>query len=249
MLLLGEGDQITLSNNHFHDVSGRAPKVGNELGITLHAVNNYFSNSDGHNFDIGKGANVLMEGNVFESCKKPIESDASKMEGSLFNVPNSIAASQCTSHLGRTCVINIVKDSGAFPEYTATAALSAFSSAENITTPISAEEVVAYVQANAGIGKLNVSPSSVEIKVASSTEPVASLQLSTVVKLTITTTVTKASSNTSKVAAITTTAVATPVTAPVAATSDLALYAQCGGKTWSGVGSCPQDSTCKEYNE
>lgn len=46
MLLIGEEDNVTLSGNWFHDVSGRAPHVGTDqdtptAGI-MHAVNNYF---------------------------------------------------------------------------------------------------------------------------------------------------------------------------------------------------------------
>lgn len=45
MLIIGEGDQVTLANNWVHSTSGRSPKVG--AGTNLHAVNNLFENSDG----------------------------------------------------------------------------------------------------------------------------------------------------------------------------------------------------------
>lgn len=45
MMIIGEGDHVTLANNWLHNTSGRSPKVGK--GTTLHAVNNLFESNDG----------------------------------------------------------------------------------------------------------------------------------------------------------------------------------------------------------
>ena len=45
MMIIGEGDQVTLANNWLHSTSGRSPKVG--AGTNLHAVNNLFENNGG----------------------------------------------------------------------------------------------------------------------------------------------------------------------------------------------------------
>lgn len=220
MLLIGEQDKITLLNNHFHHVSGRGPKVGNDKGSTLHAVNNYFSDSDGHNFDITVNANVLIEGNAFENCKKPIESQA----GNLFNVPNASAGAQCTANLGRPCAVNSLKTSGAFGSYTAAKALAAFKGVSNIPAVQAADKVAAYVLANAGIGKLGSSSSTTKPTVTTSpAQPVA------------TTTTTKAA--------------AAATTKPASSGSgSVAIYGQCGGIGWSG-GKCVSGTVCKFSND
>ena len=52
MMFYGDGDRVTLDRNYIHDCSGRAPKLG-EDGTTcyVHAVNNVFSNMEGHAFE------------------------------------------------------------------------------------------------------------------------------------------------------------------------------------------------------
>lgn len=45
MMIIGDGDQVTLAGNWLHSTSGRSPKVG--AGTTLHAVNNLFENNGG----------------------------------------------------------------------------------------------------------------------------------------------------------------------------------------------------------
>lgn len=218
MLLIGVSDKITLLNNHFHHVSGRGPKVGSDKGSTLHAINNYFANSDGHNFDIAKGGNVLIEGNAFENCKKPIEAQ----NGNLFNVPNASSASQCTAILGRACVMNSFKSSGVFAGYTAAAALNAFKGVTGIPAAQAVDKVAAYVLANAGIGKSTggtytaPKPATTTVKaVATSAKPAT----------------TKA-----------------PVaTAPATGSGTVPLWGQCGGTGWSG-GKCVAGSVCKFSN-
>ncbi|KAH7073478.1 pectin lyase fold/virulence factor, partial [Paraphoma chrysanthemicola] len=43
MMMIGKNEKFTLDKNYFHNVSGRAPKLG-QSGVTgyFHAVNNYF---------------------------------------------------------------------------------------------------------------------------------------------------------------------------------------------------------------
>lgn len=211
MLFLGAGDQITLANNYIHDVSGRSPKLGSDTtAVTMHAVSNYWSDSDGHNFDI-HGANVLMEGNVFDNCKTPIL----EVVGTLYNVPDASAASSCSSTLGRACVQNSLTASGDFDSYTDSGALSAFASVDNLQEAMAVDEVAAYVLANAGIGKLSSSgsstgsTSSTATAAASSTTKAAVTTSSVVAEASPSTTLstkvaaTTAAATTSKAAAVT----------------------------------------------
>lgn len=257
MLFLGVGDQITLANNYIHDVSGRAPKLGSDTVITMHAVNNYFVDSEGHNFDID-GANVLMEGNVFENCKTPIL----EVIGNLFNVPTSSSASTCTSYIGRACVQNSVTDSGTFSDYTDSGALSAFSSADDVWEAVAVAGVAASVLANAGIGKLSSSSdedTAVTTSSAKATSTKAATSLTTVVKSTTAAATTKATTVAATTKATSTTAAAatTKTTAKAAATTSaassssgtLTAYSQCGGAAWTGSGACASGLTCKEWND
>jgi len=154
MLFLGDQDYITLSNNYVHDVSGRAPKVGGSGSIVMHAVNNYFENVGGHDFDVAEGGNVLIEGNVFKSSKQPITAASESDGGSLFNVPSTSSASTCASYLGRACVANELTDSGDFGTYTSTSPLSALKKAGGVIDAADASTVAKAVLASAGIGKV-----------------------------------------------------------------------------------------------
>ena len=152
MLFLGSADYITMAGNYLHNVSGRAPKVGESSGaVTMHAVNNLFSDMGGHAFSVYAGASVWIEGNVFENVETPITSESSTAGGSLYNVAG--AACQ-TSAVGRSCVENSVSSSGAFPAFGTTQVLDRFSGATVFkAAPVSG--VKANVLANAGIGKLS----------------------------------------------------------------------------------------------
>ncbi|KAF2086292.1 polysaccharide lyase family 1 protein [Saccharata proteae CBS 121410] len=159
LLMYGSDDEITLAANYIHDTSGRAPKVGGADGasVTLHAVNNYFKTNDGHNFDIGSGANVLMEGNVFEGCSTPITDTSSSGGGVIFNTPALSDAATCSSYLGRECVLNSLTSSGDFASYTDAKALSDFSSAASIYQAALLDTVASSVTTNAGVGKISSS--------------------------------------------------------------------------------------------
>lgn len=168
MLFLGDQDHITLSNNYVHDVSGRAPKVGGSGGIVMHAVNNYFENVGGHDFDVAEGGNVLIEGNLFKSSKQPITAASASDGGSLFNVPSTSSASNCTSYLGRACVANELTDSGDFGTYTSTSPLSALKAAGGVIDAADASTIAKSVLASAGIGKVSAGSGSGSTSTAAS---------------------------------------------------------------------------------
>jgi pectin lyase len=149
MLFYGAADHVTLASNYIHNCSGRAPKVGGSGSTTLHAVNNYFSNIGGHAFDVGTGAKVLIEGNVFESVTTPITSASATAGGSIFNA----GGSTCSSYLGRSCQANSVSNSGTFSGYGTTNALTGFSG-YTVYAATAASSVKSSVVSNAGIGKL-----------------------------------------------------------------------------------------------
>ncbi|KAL4807872.1 pectin lyase fold/virulence factor [Aspergillus unguis] len=95
----GSGDMVTLKNNYIYKTSGRAPKV--QSNTLLHAVNNLWEDNSGHAFEIGEGAYVLMEGNVFSDVTTIAEDPIS---GELFTSDSD--ADACSSYLGRSCVAN-----------------------------------------------------------------------------------------------------------------------------------------------
>ncbi|KAI8235654.1 putative pectin lyase F-1 [Colletotrichum sp. SAR 10_86] len=153
-MFVADGDKVTLDRNWYHDMSGRAPKISG-TGTTVQAVNNYFSDNLGHNFDITKGTNVLLEGNVFSNAKTPITTDSSSSGANIFDVPDSGSISTCSSSLGRNCVANSLSGSGAWPSLKSTAALSALGKSKaNLITPIQASNVKSTVTGKAGIGKI-----------------------------------------------------------------------------------------------
>ncbi|KAL0260703.1 hypothetical protein SLS55_004393 [Diplodia seriata] len=155
VLVYGADDQITFANNYVHDTSGRAPKIGGAdgAGITFHAVNNVFQTNKGHNFDIGSGAEVLLEGNVFNECNQPITAKSANEGGSIFNTPSG-SESSCSSQLGRNCVANSLTSSGDFADYSESSVLEGFNGATSIWEAVSADEAATDVVANAGIGKI-----------------------------------------------------------------------------------------------
>lgn len=108
-MFIGPQDLITIDGNYYHDVSGRAPKLGADgVTVTVQASNNLSSNMQGHAFDIYDSTTALLEGNVFESVDSPIAS----YTGSIYDVPDSSSASTCLSTLGRECEVNTLTGSG-----------------------------------------------------------------------------------------------------------------------------------------
>ncbi|PBP18997.1 pectin lyase [Diplocarpon rosae] len=152
-----EGDQITIDQNYWHDLSGRSPKLGGSEGgkSTTQATNNLFENSQGHSFEIYTGASILIEGNQFVNVKSPIDPSAEKVD-TIYNVPDAASASACSSILGRACVMNAFTNSpGKWPSLKATAVLNTFKAVSKyLVKPYDVKSVQSRVKANAGVGKI-----------------------------------------------------------------------------------------------
>lgn len=144
----GEDDQVTFKGNYVHHFSGRAPKVGGSGNTLLHAVNNYFYSSTGHAFEVGSGAMVLAEGNVFQNVADPLD-PGNDVEGQLFAVGDSSSAQACGDYLGRACELNSFGSSGDFA-----GADESFLSNFDGATVASADPASADVKNNAGVGKI-----------------------------------------------------------------------------------------------
>ncbi|KAJ4390971.1 hypothetical protein N0V93_004570 [Gnomoniopsis smithogilvyi] len=155
MMFYGDGDQVTLDSNYIHDCSGRAPKLGDTDTICyVQAVNNYFSNMEGHAFEAYGTATALIEGNVFDSVTYPF--DTSAQVDTCYTVSDASAASACSEWLGRECEVNSLSSSGDWPALGDSSVLDTLASySENLVTPISADQVASYVQANAGPANLD----------------------------------------------------------------------------------------------
>ncbi|KUI54750.1 putative pectin lyase A [Cytospora mali] len=143
----GSDDQITLKNNYIHHFSGRAPKLGGST--VLHAVNNYWYESSGHGFEVGEGAYVLAEGNVFGDVATIYEDgDAT----TVYTVNDATGEAACSSNLGRDCVSNSFSNSGTF-SFSDTSVLSKFSSADSIAAAAAVSSVTG-VSSSAGYGTI-----------------------------------------------------------------------------------------------
>ncbi|RDW66111.1 pectin lyase A [Coleophoma cylindrospora] len=141
----GSNDLVTLKGNYIYHTSGRSPKVqGNTL---LHAVNNYWYDNTGHAFEIGTGAYVVAEGNVFQNIAVVAESP---IDGELFTAPSTTANAACSTYLGHTCQLNGFGSSGTFSQDD-TAFFSDFSG-KNVASAAAYTTVVSSVTANAGYG-------------------------------------------------------------------------------------------------
>ncbi|KAL4727980.1 hypothetical protein ACLX1H_004686 [Fusarium chlamydosporum] len=150
MMFYGEGDKVTLDRNHFHDVAGRAPKLG-EPGTNgyFHATNNYFQNMKGHAFDAYQGANAIIEGNVFDGVDQPVTKEAAGVS-TLF-IPDESAAAACQAVLGRACEPNSATASGDLPVMKGESGLNAVAkNKDNMITPVSASKVTALVVGKVG---------------------------------------------------------------------------------------------------
>lgn len=149
----GSQDTVTFKGNYIHNTSGRGPKVGGLAGsvspkVFLHAANNYWSDIDGNAFEIGKGASVLAEGNVFENTTTPVIFDVDSKP--LW--ASSSVVSGCASVLGRNCSTNRLISSGPFAGTNKDVLTIAkgFTLA-NVVPPTN---LTASVIKNAGIGKI-----------------------------------------------------------------------------------------------
>jgi len=144
----GSNDMVTMKGNYIYYTSGRSPKVGGNT--LLHAVNNYWYDNSEHAFEVGSGAKILAEGNVFQNVNTPV---LSPIDGSIFTSPSTSANKVCTTYLGRVCQVNAFGSSGAMSGSTSTSFMSSFEG-KNIASAVAASGVAASVVAHAGQGKL-----------------------------------------------------------------------------------------------
>jgi pectin lyase len=145
-LLIGKSsDQFTFMGNHFQSISGRGPKVGS--GTIVHAVNNVWTDIDGHAFETESGAIILAEGNVFDGVETPIKEGGG---GSVFAANDAAAAAQCEAALGRACEVNSLTGAGPFEG----AEASVLGSIKNPAPAVAASDVKTSVVSKAGAGKL-----------------------------------------------------------------------------------------------
>ncbi|WYZ35946.1 hypothetical protein EsH8_X_000593 [Colletotrichum jinshuiense] len=240
MMLIGEGDQFTLDRNYFHDVSGRAPKLGD--GGTFQATNNFFSNMKGHAFEAYANTVAIIEGNAFESVTTPYSGTA---YSGIFGAPDSSAAKTCSSYLGRACAVNSVdSSSGTLTSMSGTTALSAFSKlTKYLVEPVAASEVAALVKSNAGPAKLSSSSATTptattEAEDTAATEEAAAEEEETTVE---TPAATPAATSAAEAPAAETPSTSTGATAQ--------QWAQCGGNGWTGATACAAGTSCVVQNE
>ncbi|KAI5201862.1 putative pectin lyase precursor [Aureobasidium subglaciale] len=148
--MVGTADQITLKNNYMYRTAGRAPALSG--GTLLHAVNNVWSDNNGHVLEGGDTtARGIFEGNVFTD----INSMVADYAGKLFGTPAG-SESKCKSALGRNCQTNSYKQtSGSLDSYTDTSFFGDFAGL-HIAGAVSASEAASSVPQNAGAGIINV---------------------------------------------------------------------------------------------
>lgn len=154
-LFTGNADTITFAQNYIYQTSGRGPHVGGTSGYTqyVHIVNNYFVNVGGHALDSQTGAVVLAEGNYFNTVTTPSVAGSA---GKEYFIQSSSDVSTCTSSLGRACQANTLTSSGSVSHLN-TAVLTSLKTQSAVTgyRPMTASAAATYVQANAGVGKVN----------------------------------------------------------------------------------------------
>lgn len=137
-----------MKGNYIYYTSGRSPKVGGSGSTLLHAVNNYWYDNSGHAFEVGDGAEVVAEGNVFQNVDTPIEADAT---GEIFTVGS--AGADCDSAFGRDCVQNAFGSSGDFDSTSSDDFISDFSG-YTIASAASTDGLADSIVSNAGQGNL-----------------------------------------------------------------------------------------------
>jgi pectate lyase len=253
MMMIGSAEKFTLDKNYFHDVSGRAPKLG-QTGVTgyFHAVNNLFENMKGHAFDAYDGANALVEGNVFNAVSQPATDAAAKV--STFVVS---AGTACSSTIGRLCLENSMDSSSGELTGGSTLSFLARISDDLVSEPMAVSEVAAHVKTNAGPANLGTAVKEDEEPAAATSAVPAHAQVTTATKASLAASATP----TPKIVTLITStkAASQPTTTKEAAAQPTApaygsgsgtagLYAQCGGQGYSGPTACEAGASCIEYN-
>lgn len=160
LLLIGEEDYYTFSDNWIHDVSGRAPHMGTSNTDStnfFHGVNNYFQNIGGHAFDIDTNTWALLEGNYFDAVDTPLTETSLSSGALIYNVPTVDSASACTGPLDYICEWNRLSGSGEWTERTDEDVLTMASEyTDSLIDHIKVADVPGSVVANAGVGKLSI---------------------------------------------------------------------------------------------
>ncbi|KAJ0167765.1 putative pectin lyase C [Colletotrichum tanaceti] len=230
--MVGEDDQITMKNNYIYKTAGRGPALSG--GTLLHAVNNVWSDTNGHAIEGGDAAaRGIFEGNAFIGVKQLV----SDYNGRLFSSPDAATNAQCKSALGRACEINVFEDTTATDgfESTDTTFFGDFKGL-GIATAAAASKIKTSVPANAGAGKLSASSSSSS---SSSSDDAAAAS-----KSSQETNVEKA-----EAAPSSTPAASTPAKPGSGSGSgSVALFGQCGGQGYSGATAC-SSGKCEFVND
>jgi pectate lyase len=164
ILLGGNPQTITISNNLFHEITGRGPHVDSPSSL-VHLVNNYYHNehptrSGGffHALDAGTATvNVLVEGNYFENIETPITNTGTGNVFGSLSGPTTSTQTQCVSTLRRNCFGNIAQPAPVINHFVQdSSVMRAFESVpkSSIVVPYKASAVPAAVMANAGPGHI-----------------------------------------------------------------------------------------------
>ncbi|KAF2018270.1 carbohydrate-binding module family 1 protein, partial [Aaosphaeria arxii CBS 175.79] len=235
LMFIANGDKVTLDKNYFHNLSGRAPKLGADgVSGTFHAVNNLFSNMKGHAFDAYKGANALIEGNAFASVSQPSTQSAAGVSTFVVNAGNA-----CSSAFGRDCLANSVDSSSGKLSGGSTTSFVSSLAKFKIPNALSADKVSAHVKANAGPAKLGSTNADANEGAVSNPKP-------TQAAATTFATSTKVAAATSKAVAP---APSAPATGSGSGVKTVALYGQCGGSGYTGPTACASGAVCKKQND
>ncbi|MET4323542.1 pectate lyase [Bradyrhizobium sp. JR4.1] len=162
LLFLGGPQTITIANNYFHQISGRAPHVDGAQAI-VHLVNNYFHNTNAqqsggffHALDAGPSVQALIEGNYFDNIETPIKAGSGHIFGFLGKASRTVQES-CLAVLGRRCIENIATPAPQINGFRLDeAVIRSFGtlSRRSIPLPFRVDNVPAVITARAGPGHL-----------------------------------------------------------------------------------------------
>jgi pectin lyase len=227
MMMIGDTERFTLDKNFFHNVSGRAPKLGQDgVDSYFHAVNNFFEDLQGHAFDAYAGSNSLVEGNVFVAVDQPNTEHAAGV--ATFVTKGGDA---CSSAFGRACLENSVDaTSGKLATGSSTGFIADLGDID-VPDVLDASKVAAHVKANAGPANLG-SASAVEgVAAATTSTKAAAISAAPTIPSKVTTTNGPAATN------------------EAVSAGTAKLYAQCGGQGFTGPTSCEAPATCVKSND
>ncbi|CAE6375881.1 unnamed protein product [Rhizoctonia solani] len=151
----GSQDTITFARNYLYQTAGRGPRIGgtSPYSQVVHMYNNYFVDITDHALDADTGSHVLLEGNYFNRVLQPSLSGRS---GIVFGPTSSAMNAQCKATLGRDCASNTLLGSGQLAGAANGNAVGYFNNnAVKGASVMDPSKVGAYVQSNAGTGKIN----------------------------------------------------------------------------------------------